>query len=231
MATIEQNIQHVRARIVAACVANERNCNAVQLLAVTKTVAVDRIRQACMTGQSHFGENYVQEALEKIPLLADLKGLIHWHLIGALQSNKTRGVAQYFSWVHSLESARIAQRLNDQRPAELPPLNVCLQVNISRQTTKAGLDPDDFAGLAGLARQVSLMPRLQLRGLMAVATPTLDTAAQRQEHRSLHDLLSQLNQQGLELDTLSMGMSADLEAAIAEGSTWVRVGTAIFGPR
>ena len=179
-------------------------------------------------GQRAFGENYVQEALAKIEALADLRRQIDWHLIGPLQSNKTRVVAEAFDWVHSVDRLRIAARLSEQRPHDLPALQVCLQVNVSGEASKSGVAP---AEVAGLARAVSALPRLRLRGLMAIPEPAGDFEAQRRPHRLLRELLEALNRDGLALDTLSMGMSADLEAAIAEGSTLVRVGTAIFGGR
>ena len=175
-----------------------------------------------------FGENYVQEALDKIAALADLRAQIEWHLIGPLQSNKTRPVAAAFDWVHSVDRLKIAQRLSEQRPADLPPLQLCLQVNISGEASKSGLLPGE---VLAVAQAVALLPRLRLRGLMAIPEPAGDEAAQRAPHRALRELLASLNDAGLALDSLSMGMSADLEAAVAEGATIVRVGTAIFGGR
>jgi hypothetical protein len=202
--------------------------DSVTLLAVSKTFGADAVRRAFDAGQRAFGENYVQEALDKIAALADLRPQIEWHLIGPLQSNKTRPVAEAFDWVHSVDRLKIAQRLSEQRPAGLPPLQLCLQVNISGEASKSGLAPDE---VPALAQAVAALPRVRLRGLMAIPEPAGDFAAQRAPHRALRELLAALNDRGLALDTLSMGMSADLEAAIAEGATIVRVGTAIFGGR
>jgi len=228
MATIAQRLQQVRARIQRACVTAGRPPEAVQLLAVSKTVAADVVRQAAACGQTAFGENYVQEALDKIAALADLRAGLSWHLIGPLQSNKTRVVAEHFDWVHTVDRLKIAQRLSEQRPAGLAPLNVCLQVNISGEATKSGAAPAD---VPALARAVARLPGLRLRGLMAIPEPAGDLSAQRAPHRALRELLQRLQDEGLALDTLSMGMSADLEAAVLEGATLVRVGTAIFGER
>ena len=201
------------------------------LLAVSKTCPGVSVREAFAAGQRDFGENYVQEALAKIAELADLRSdtdPLRWHLIGPLQSNKAREVAAHFDWVHSVDRMKLAQRLSDLRPPSLAPLQVCLQVNISGEDSKSGVAPE--AALA-LAREVAALPRLKLRGLMAIPEPAGDLAAQRTPHRALRKLLEALNAEGLGLDTLSIGMSADLEAAIAEGATCVRVGTAIFGSR
>ena len=202
------------------------------LLTVTKTFPGVSVREAFAAGQRDFGENYVQEALAKIAELADLRAgsgdPLHWHMIGPLQSNKAREVAANFDWVHSVDRMKLAQRLSDLRPPAMAPLQVCLQVNISGEDSKSGVAPE--AALA-LAREVSALPRLKLRGLMAIPEPAGDLAAQRAPHRALRRLFDALNGEGLGLDTLSIGMSADLEAAIAEGATWVRVGTAIFGSR
>jgi pyridoxal phosphate enzyme (YggS family) len=200
----------------------------VTLLAVGKTFEAAALREAHAAGQRAFGENYVQEALAKMAALADLRPRIEWHLIGPLQANKTRDVAAAFDWVHGIDRLRIAERLAAQRPAGLAPLQVCLQVNISGEASKSGLRPED---VAPVARAVAALPRLTLRGLMAIPEPALDFEAQRRPHRALHELLDVLRADGLALDTLSIGMSADLEAAIAEGATIVRVGTAIFGAR
>jgi pyridoxal phosphate enzyme (YggS family) len=197
-------------------------------MAVSKTCPGVSVRAAFEAGERDFGENYVQEALAKIAELDDLRAEIRWHLIGPLQSNKSREVATHFDWVHSVDRLKLAQRLSDQRPAGLPPLQVCLQVNVSGEDSKSGVAPRDALALA-LA--VAALPRLQLRGLMAIPEPAADLAAQRAPHRALRALMEQLNAAGLALDTLSIGMSADLEAAIAEGATWVRIGTAIFGAR
>jgi len=226
MATIKDNLQQVHARIRDACAAAQRPVQSVTLLAVSKTFDALAVREAFDAGQRAFGENYVQEALAKIDALRDLQ--IEWHLIGPLQSNKTRAVAEAFDWVHSVERLKIAQRLSEQRPAQLPPLQLCLQVNISGEASKSGLAP---AEVADVAHAVAALPRVRLRGLMAIPEPAGDFAAQRAPHRALRELFEALRRDGLALDTLSMGMSADLEAAIAEGATLVRVGTAIFGNR
>ena len=198
------------------------------LLAVSKTCPAVSVQEAFDAGLRDFGENYVQEALGKIAALADRRAEIGWHLIGPLQTNKTREVAANFDWVHSVDRLKLAQRLSDQRPSSLPPLQICLQVNISGEASKSGVAPGEALALA---RAVAGLPRLRLRGLMAIPEPADDLDAQRAPLRALRELLEALNAQGLALDTLSMGMSADLEAAVAEGATWVRIGTAIFGAR
>ena len=227
----------VHSRITQACAAAGRAVDSVTLLAVSKTFPAEAVREAFAAGQRQFGENYVQEALDKIAALADLRASgVTWHLIGPLQSNKTRPVAAAFDWVHSVDRLKIAQRLSEQRPPELPPLQLCLQVNISGEASKSGLLP---AELPAVALAVAALPRVRLRGLMAIPEPAADFAAQRAPHRALRELLAAVNAQGLAacgtawvpLDTLSMGMSADLEAAVAEGATLLRVGTAIFGGR
>ncbi len=228
MSSVAAKLQQVRTRIATACEASQRPVQSVTLLAVTKTFGPQAVRDAHAAGQRAFGENYVQEALEKMQSLADLRGAIEWHLIGPLQSNKTRVVAASFDWVHSIDRLKIAERLSVQRADALPPLQVCLQVNISGEASKSGVAPAD---VPALAHAVAALPRLRLRGLMAVPEPAGDFAAQRAPHRALARLLFGLNASGLALDTLSMGMSADLEAAIAEGATLVRVGSAIFGDR
>jgi pyridoxal phosphate enzyme (YggS family) len=228
MTGIAENLQHTRARIAAACAAAHRAEAGVTLLAVSKTFGADAVREAHAAGQRAFGENYVQEALDKIAALADLRAALQWHLIGPLQSNKTRVVAESFDWVHSVDRLRIAERLSAQRPQHLPPLQVCLQVNVSGEASKSGVAPADVAALAA---QVAGLPGLRLRGLMAIPEPAADFESQRPPHHALHALLQDLRRQGLQLDTLSMGMSADLEAAVAEGATLVRIGTAIFGGR
>ena len=222
------NLARVQRRIAAACAAASRPVQAVTLLAVSKTVDADRLRQAAAAGQTAFGENYVQEALDKIAALADLRSQLQWHLIGPLQSNKTRAVAETFDWVHSVDRLKVAQRLSEQRPSDLSPLQLCLQVNISGQASKSGVAPEE---VLALARAVAALPRVRLRGLMSIPEPVPEPEAQRLPHRALHALLAQLNAQGLALDTLSMGMSADLEAAVLEGATLVRIGTAVFGKR
>ena len=228
MTSVAYNLGDVGRRIATACASAGRPVQAVTLLAVSKTQGPDAVRQAWAAGQRAFGENYVQEALDKIAALADLRAQIEWHLIGPLQSNKTRPVAEAFDWVQSVDRLKIAQRLSEQRPPGLAPLQVCLQVNISGQASKSGLQP---AEVPAVAQAVSALPRLRLRGLMAIPEQAGDEAAQRAPHRKLRELLATLNAQGLALDTLSMGMSADLEAAVAEGATLLRVGTAIFGSR
>ena len=228
MATIATKLQQVRLRIAAACVAARRPVQSVTLLAVSKTFGPAAVREAHAAGQLAFGENYVQEALAKIGALADLRPSIEWHLIGPLQSNKTREAAAAFDWVHSVDRLKTAERLSAQRPRDLPPLQLCLQVNISGETSKSGVAPAD---VIALAREVAALPNVTLRGLMAIPEPTADFAAQRAPHRALHELLVSLRSEGLALDTLSIGMSDDLEAAIAEGATIVRIGTAIFGAR
>jgi pyridoxal phosphate enzyme (YggS family) len=228
MASVNDNLQQVRERIVQACARAGRPVQAVTLLAVSKTFGPQDVREAVAAGQQAFGENYVQEALDKIAALADLGAHVRWHLIGPLQSNKTRVVAETFDWVHSVDRLKTAQRLSQQRPAHMAPLQVCLQVNISGEDSKSGVAPAD---LPELARAVAALPGLRLRGLMAIPEPAGDFEHQRRPHRALRELLEALRSQGLPLDTLSMGMSADMEAAIAEGATIVRVGTAIFGGR
>jgi pyridoxal phosphate enzyme (YggS family) len=230
MGSIGSNLQEVKRRIASACAEAGRDAHGVTLLAVSKTFSAEAVREAHAAGQREFGENYVQEGLAKIEALADLRAGLEWHLIGPLQSNKTRPVAEAFDWVHSVERLKIAERLAAQRPASLPPLQVCLQVNISGETSKSGLAPGEVVAVAGLV--AALDPRrLVLRGLMAIPEPAGDVAAQREPHRALRELLGAVNDQGLALDTLSIGMSADLEAAILEGATLVRVGSAIFGLR
>ena len=228
MTTLQERLLAVQARMAQACAQAGRAPAAVQLLAVSKLHPAQAVREALAQGQSAFGENYVQEALDKMAELADLRAAIEWHLIGPLQSNKTRAVAEAFDWVHSVDRLKIAQRLSDQRPAHMPPLSICLQVNISGEASKSGLSP---AEVSEIAPAVAALPRLRLRGLMSIPEPVDDLQAQRAPHRALRRLQDDLNRQGLALDTLSMGMSDDLEAAIAEGSTMVRVGTAVFGPR
>ncbi|WP_457323996.1 YggS family pyridoxal phosphate-dependent enzyme [Roseateles sp. P5_E11] len=222
---ISDSLQATKNRIAAACASAGRPPQAVRLLVVSKTFPAYAVREAFEAGARAFGENYVQEGLAKVGELSDLRGQIEWHLIGPLQSNKTKPVAEQFDWVHSVDRLKIAQRLSEQRPADLAPLNVCLQVNISGEASKSGLLPDD---VAALAREVATLPRLQLRGLMAVPEPGPEALAQ---HRAMAALFETLKQAGLALDTLSLGMSADLEDAIAAGSTMVRVGSAIFGAR
>ncbi|HUW27953.1 MAG TPA: YggS family pyridoxal phosphate-dependent enzyme [Sulfuriferula sp.] len=223
MDTLKSALQAVRARIAAAASAAGRAPDTVELLAVSKTFGVDAIRAAAAAGQRAFGESYVQEALVKIAALADLT--LTWHFIGPLQRNKTHAVAEHFDWVHGVDRAIIAQRLNDARPAARAPLNVCVQVNVSGEASKSGVAPAD---LPALVHVVAQMPRLHLRGLMAIPAPSANPDQQRAQFRLLRQLRDGLD---IPLDTLSMGMSDDLEAAIAEGATLVRVGSAIFGRR
>lgn len=226
MTTIALNLQSVRARIAAACAAAGRDVNEVTLLPVSKTFGPDAVRAAFAAGETAFGENYIQEAVEKQALLADLP--LQWHCIGPIQSNKTRLVATHFAWAHAVDRLRIAQRLSEQRPEGLPPLQVCIQVNIDGGASKAGLTPGETLALA---REVAALPRLQLRGLMTIPEPAERFEDQLAVHRKARALFDQLRAGGLPLDTLSMGMTSDLEAAIHAGSTMVRVGTAIFGAR
>ncbi len=223
---IADNLQRVRARISEACLSSARPQWAVTLLAVSKTFGADAVRDAYAAGQIAFGENYIQEAVDKITTLADLP--LQWHCIGPIQSNKTRLVAEHFDWVHSVDRIKIAQRLSEQRPPGKAPLQVCIQVNIDGGPNKAGVTPD--AALE-LAQQVNALPHLKLRGLMTIPEPAADFAAACAVHALARQLVDALNAQGLGLDTLSMGMTADLEAAIQSGSTMVRVGSAIFGKR
>ncbi|TGN94809.1 YggS family pyridoxal phosphate-dependent enzyme [Burkholderia sp. USMB20] len=228
MSDFAVRLDSVHRRIADAARAAGRDPATVSLLAVSKTFPADDVRAAHAAGQRAFGENYVQESIDKIDALADLRAALEWHFIGPLQSNKTRPVAERFDWVHSVDRLKIAQRLAEQRPAHLPPLNVCVQVNISGEASKSGVAPAD---VADVARAVAALPALRLRGLMAIPEPADDIDAQRVPHRTLRALYDALRADGLPLDTLSMGMSADLEAAVLEGATIVRVGTAIFGAR
>lgn len=225
---ISDQLLETQSRIARATADCGRPAGSVRLLTVSKTFPPEAVREAFAAGARAFGENYVQEGLAKIAALADLRGQIEWHLIGPLQSNKSRQVAAGFDWVHSVDRLKIAQRLSEQRPADLPALNICLQLNISGEASKSGVTPDR---LPALAQAVAALPRLRLRGLMAVPEPASSVDAQRRPHRAVAELFARLNDSGLALDTLSLGMSADLEAAIAEGSTMVRVGSAIFGRR
>lgn len=226
MTTIAANLQSVRERIARACASAGRDVNEVTLLAVSKTFGPDAVREAFAAGATAFGENYIQEAVEKQALLEDLP--LEWHCIGPIQSNKTRLVAAHFAWAHTVDRAKIAQRLSEQRPEGLPPLCVCIQVNIDGGIAKSGVAP---AEALALAREVHALPNLRLRGLMTIPEPAPDFDAQLAVHRRARALFEDLRATGLPLDTLSMGMTADLEAAIHAGSTMVRVGTAIFGGR
>ncbi|MEO5738837.1 MAG: YggS family pyridoxal phosphate-dependent enzyme [Variovorax sp.] len=228
MTMIGDKLQQVQARIVTACTAVGRDPASVRLLSVSKTFPAEALREAHAAGQRAFGENYVQEGLAKIEALADLRATIEWHCIGPLQSNKTRAVAEQFDWVHSIDRLKIAERLSAQRPAGLPPLQVCLQVNVDGGANKSGVPAEEALALA---RAVAALPQLQLRGLMAIPEPAPDFAAQRDLFLRATAVFDRIRADGLALDVLSLGMSADLEAAIAAGSTMVRVGSAIFGGR
>ena len=223
MSTIAGNIAQVEARIRAAALAVQRDVTSIHLLAVSKTKPAGALREAHAAGIRDFGENYLQEARAKQLELADLP--LCWHFIGPIQSNKTRDIAEHFAWVHSVDRLKIAQRLSEQRPANLPPLNICIQVNVSGEASKSGCTPAD---LPALAAAISALPRLKLRGLMAIPEPTEDRAEQDAAFATVRTLQESLN---MGLDTLSMGMSHDLESAIARGATWVRIGTALFGAR
>jgi PLP dependent protein len=238
MAAIDDNLQAVAARIRHAARAVARDPSCVRLLAVTKTVPLPAIEEAFAAGLRSFGENYVQEALDKKRALEariaaqdishESTPPVEWHLIGPLQSNKARAAAECFDWVHTIDREKVARRLSEARPVAAPPLNVLIQVNVSGESTKSGVAPHEAASLA---RAVSQLPRLRLRGLMAIPEPTDDAGLQAGRFASMRSLFDALNDQGFELDTLSMGMSQDLEAAVSEGSTLVRVGTALFGAR
>ncbi len=234
MTSVAHQLQQTLTRLEEARTRAGRPPGAVALLAVSKTFPAEAVREAHAAGQCAFGENYVQEALDKIAALADLRAQLQWHLIGPLQSNKTRPVAAAFDWVHTVDRLKIAQRLAEQRPEGLPPLQLCLQVNVSGEDSKSGVAPQDVVALAGA---VAALPpeRVRLRGLMSIPEPVDGLVAQRVPHRRLHELLGVVNAAlaptGQRLDTLSMGMSADLEAAVLEGATWVRAGTAVFGGR
>ena len=223
MSTIAGNIAQVEARIRAAALAVQRDVTSIHLLAVSKTKPAGALREAHAAGIRDFGENYLQEARAKQLELADLP--LCWHFIGPIQSNKTRDIAEYFAWVHSVDRLKIAQRLSEQRPEDLPPLNICIQVNVSGEASKSGCTPAD---LPALAAAISALPRVKLRGLMAIPEPTEDRTEQDAAFATVRTLQESLN---MGLDTLSMGMSHDLESAIAQGATWVRIGTALFGAR
>ncbi|KNE75270.1 putative YggS protein [Candidatus Burkholderia crenata] len=225
---IARHLDEVRQRIAKAAADASRDASSVALLAVSKTFPAEDVRAAFNAGQRAFGENYVQEAVAKITELAELCREIEWHFIGPLQSNKTKIVAENFDWVHSVDRLKIAQRLSEQRPDGLAPLNVCLQVNVSSEASKSGVAPEEALTLA---RQIATLPKLRLRGLMAIPEPAETLDEQRAPHRRLREIMDTLRADGLDLNTLSMGMSADIEAAILEGATMVRIGTAIFGVR
>lgn len=230
MSIIAENLQAVEATIGAACASSGRGKNEVRLLAVSKTFPAEAVVEAMAAGQRAFGENYLQEGLDKMQEVARLQPdtPIEWHFIGPIQSNKTRPIATHFQWVHTVERLKIAQRLSEQRPEELGPLDICIQVNISGEASKSGAGEDE---LPALARLVAALPNLRLRGLMAIPEATKDEAQQRAAFARLRMLFEALRAQGLALDTLSMGMSGDLKAAVAEGATIVRIGSAIFGAR
>ncbi len=226
MTTIASNLQAVRTAIDTAAIQSGRRFGEVKLLAVSKTFAADKLREAYQAGQCCFAENYVQEALGKMVTLRDLA--IEWHFIGPIQGNKTRAIAENFTWVHSVDRLKIAERLSEQRPVNRPPLQICLQVNISNEASKGGVVVNE---VKELAQAIATLPNLKLRGLMAIPAPSEDVVIQRAGFAQLRQLYDQLNQQGMQLDALSMGMSHDFAAAIAEGATMVRIGTAIFGSR
>ena len=226
MTTIADNLQSVHQRIAAACALAHRDVNEVTLLAVSKTFGPEAVREAFAAGQLAFGENYIQEAVEKIALVRELP--LQWHCIGPIQSNKTRLVATQFDWAHTVDRLKIAQRLSQQRPEGMRPLQICIQVNIDGGPAKSGVPPQE---VLPLAEEIARLPRLALRGLMTIPEPAPDFAAQKAVHLRARELLDDLRMAGLPLDTLSMGMTADLEAAVAAGSTMVRIGTAIFGSR
>ena len=226
MENIEKNLERIRSRISDIARDHNRNPESIQLLAVSKRKPAEDIRLAYQSGQRDFGENYLQEAEQKMSQLEDLD--ICWHFIGAIQSNKTRHIAEDFAWAHCIDRLKIAQRLSDQRPADQPPLNVCIQVNLDHEANKAGIDLDE---LLPLATAMKALPGIRLRGLMSIPAPRENPDDQRAVFARLADALQSLEQQGISCDTLSMGMTQDMEAAIAEGSTLVRIGTAIFGER
>jgi PLP dependent protein len=230
MSSISSNMQAVKEHIATVARAASREPQQVTLLAVSKTFGAEAVIAAADAGQRAFGENYLQEALDKMAAIRAARPdlLLEWHFIGPIQSNKTRPIAEHFDWVHSVDREKIAQRLSEQRPPHLPPLNICLQVNISGEASKSGVTPEE---LMALAPRVAALPRLKLRGLMAIPEPVEDAEQQRVPFRQVRYLLDALCSQGLALDTLSMGMTADLAAAVAEGATIVRIGTAIFGQR
>lgn len=228
--SISENLQLVQHRIATSAQAAGRDPTSIRLLAVSKTFDAQAVLTAAQAGQRAFGENYVQEAFDKISSTRELNPdlQLEWHFIGPIQSNKTRQIAEHFDWVHSVDRLKIAQRLSEQRPVDMPPLQICLQVNVSGEATKSGLEPD---ALLELARVVNTLPNIRLRGLMAIPEPTEDVEQQRAAFAKLRLMRNDLQAVGIQTDTLSMGMSADMDAAIAEGATIVRIGTAIFGDR
>lgn len=234
MTSIKANLADVLERLSEVAIASGRSPTDIHLLAVSKTFPANDVRLAFEAGQKAFGENYVQEGVAKISDLSDIRNQIQWHFIGPLQSNKSKDVAENFDWVHSIDRLKIAQRLNDQRPDHLTPLNVCIQVNISGEASKSGVEPSE---LVDLCLAIAVMPKIRLRGLMSIPEPTDNETQQRADHKQLFHLFQELKNNPLlqslsaDLDTLSMGMSSDMAAAIAEGSTMVRIGTAIFGKR
>ena len=228
--SISENLQLVQHRIATSAQAAGRDPSSITLLAVSKTFDAQAVLTAAQAGQRAFGENYVQEAIDKISATRELNPnlQLEWHFIGPIQSNKTRQIAEHFDWVHSVDRLKIAQRLSEQRPADMQPLQICLQVNVSGEATKSGLEPD---ALLELARVVNTLPNIRLRGLMAIPEPTEDVEQQRAAFAKLRLMQNDLQAVGIQTDTLSMGMSGDMDAAIAEGATIVRIGTAIFGGR
>lgn len=225
MTIIANSLQAIQANILKAQLSANRK-NAVQLLAVSKAQSAERVRKACLAGQTSFGENYVQEAIGKQGLLEDCN--IEWHFIGPIQSNKTQLIAQHFSWVHSVDRLKIAERLAKARSNNLPPLNICIQLNSSNEASKSGVETND---LKALATEITQLPMLKLRGLMAIPVPTKNIATQRLQFKAVKDAFDHLRQSGFDIDTLSIGMSDDYVAAIQEGATIVRIGSAIFGAR
>lgn len=226
MTAILSNLQATREAVAKATIEAHRAVADVHLLAVSKTFPAEAVREAYQGGQCAFGENYLQEALDKKALLSDLP--LEWHFIGPIQSNKTRPIAEHFAWVHSVDRLKVAQRLSNQRPVDMPSLNICLQVNVSGEESKSGVALNEAAQLA---QEIAQLPRLKLRGLMSIPAPASEESEQRAAFAKMRVLLAQLNERGLSLDTLSMGMSHDFPAAIKEGATIVRIGTAIFGTR
>jgi pyridoxal phosphate enzyme (YggS family) len=231
MTTIADRISIAQSRINQAAQNCSRSPDEINLLAVSKTKPISDIIEAYQAGQRQFGENYVQEGETKINALQLDYPDIEWHFIGPLQSNKTKIVAEHFDWLHTLSRGKIAQRLHEQRPSDKSPLNVCIQVNISQEESKSGINSANFADVATLALTIASLPHLKLRGLMAIPTATADVQLQQQEFSQLKQLFDQLKQQYPSVDTLSMGMSGDMDIAIANGSTMVRIGSAIFGER